>query len=321
MPLTPSDITVAVLAHKRPDFLKEALSTYRAQTVQGFRLLVVSNGDCPTIKEVCAAYQAELFYEPKELSMYDNIKRALQIPTTALTVLAHDDDLVEPDYLVSLLYLYNKFDDLSLVIPARYSEESPWNNPKKRAHVRFNAPAYLAAYLFSGGAFTFSSFCAKTTLLQKADTSVFNIYGKVSDVNLMLQNFPAQNASACVAGPFIKYRLHKGQDCVDYATGPTANQWLNLTSFYQQLLSTTPATRCLFTLQVLRYLRAGWQDWCRCEHTKHTYREFLYEARKRGLLTWQSVLCGQLLRGRLSHLLQNKLLGLKFNILKKDYAA
>ncbi len=316
--LTPADITVAVLAHKRPDLLNEALAAYRAQTVQGFRLVVVSNGDCPAIKDVCGAYQAELFYEPAELMMYDNIKRALQIPNTALTVLAHDDDLVEPDYLAALLYLFNKFNDLTLVIPARYSEENPWNNPHVRSYIRFQSPAYLAGYLFSGGAFTFSSFCAKTDLLKQADTSVFNTYGKVSDVNLMLQNFPAQNASACVAGPFIKYRLHDEQDCQTFSTGPTMKQWLSLTQFYKSLMDAAPAPRRVFTLQVSRYLRAGWQDWCKCEHTKHTYREFLQTARARGLLSRQAVLCGKLLRGKLSHAVQNNLLNLKFETLPTD---
>ena len=316
--LTSADITVAVLAHKRPDLLKEALAAYRAQTVQGFRLIVVSNGDCPAIKDVCAAYQAELFYEPAELAMYDNIKRALQIPITALTVLAHDDDLVEPDYLAALLYLFNKFDDLTLVIPARYSEETPWNNPSVRSYIRFQSPAYLAGYLFSGGAFTFSSFCAKTALLRQADTSVFNTYGKVSDVNLMFQNFPAKNASACVAGPFIKYRLHEQQDCQTFSTGPTMDQWLSLTQFYKSLMDVSPATRRVFTLQVSRYLRAGWQDWCKCEHVNHTYREFLQAARMRGLLPCKAVLCGKLLRGKLSHALQNKLLNLPVETLN-DY--
>ena len=310
MSLTAQDITVAVLAHKRPDLLKETLAGYRAQTVQGFRLIVVSNGDCPAIKEIAAQYQAELFYEPAELSMYTNIKRALDLLSGKIAVLAHDDDLVEPDYIQSLLYLFNKFDDLSLVIPAQYSESYPWNTPQ-RYFIHFSHPALLAGYLFSGGSFTFSSFCAKTDLLKKADTTRTQLYGKVADVDLMLQNFPAQKASACIAGPFIKYRLHEGQDCVDYSSGPTMQQWLNLTRFYQNLTNALPNMRQLFTLQVARYLRAGWKDWCKCEHQKHTYREFLQLAQKQGLLTWKARLCGYILRGRISHSLQNKLLGIK----------
>lgn len=320
MPVTPADITVAILAHKRPDLLAETLASYRAQIVQGFRLIVVSNGDCPAIKEVCARYQAELFYEPKELSMYANVQRATQLTSGLFTVLAHDDDLVEPNYIASLLYLADKFENLTLVIPARYSEEHPWNT-QTRYYAHFDTPARLGGYIFSGGAFTFSSFCTKTELLKKADTALVNTYGKVCDVPFMLQHFPAQNACACVAGPFIKYRLHAGQDCVDYTTGPTMQQWLNLTTFYRNLLGVIPATRYVFALQALRYLRAGWQDWCKCEHQKHTYREFLNEARQRGLLTWKELFLGKLLRGRFSHVLQNKLLNLKFNILRGNYAS
>ncbi len=319
MSLTAQDFTVAVLAHKRPDLLAETLSSYWAQTVQGFRLIVVSNGDCPAIRDICAKYQAELFYEPQELSMYENVRRAQQLTSGAFTVLAHDDDLVEPGYMSALLHLANRYPNLTLVIPARYSEEYPWNSPN-RYYAHFDTPAQLGGYLFSGGSFTFSSFCAKTELFKQSDTSVVNTYGKVCDVNFMLQHFPQQGACACVAGPFIKYRLHAGQDCVDFATGPTAVQWLNLTAFYLRLLSATPATRYVFSLQVLRYLRAGWQDWCKCEHATSTYRAFLREARQRGLLTWKELLLGKLLRGRFSHILQNKLLDVKFTILRAPTA-
>ena len=319
MTFTPQDITVAVLAHKRPQLLEETLRSYRAQTIQGFRLLVVSNGDCPAIKEVSARYQAELAYEPNELAMYTNIQRALDLASGKLTVLAHDDDLVEPDYLAALLHLFNQFDDLSLVIPARYSEERPWNSAQ-RYYMRFDTPARLAGYIFSGGSFTFSSFCAKTEILKKADTSVVNTYGKVADVNLMLQNFPAQHASACIAGPFIKYRLHADQDCVDYSTGPTMAQWLHLTAFYHRLLTPLRRTRWVFYVQVSRYLRAGWYDWCKCEHKNHTYREFLQTAAQQGLLPWQARLCGLLLRGKISHYLQNKLLKIHFTAFKDHYA-
>ena len=156
MTLTAQDITVAVLAHKRPDLLAETLASYRAQTVQGFRLMVVSNGDCPAIKEVSAKYQAELFYEPKELSMYENVRRAQQLTSGVFTILAHDDDLVEPDYIASLLSLANHYPNLTLVIPARYSEEYPWNS-QTRYWAYFDTPARLGGYLFSGGSFTFSS--------------------------------------------------------------------------------------------------------------------------------------------------------------------
>lgn len=51
----------------------------------------------------------------------------------------------------------------------------------------------------------------------------------------MFQMLGPAEASCVLAWPFVKYRLHDGQDCVDYATGPTAEEWLNLTGFYKKI--------------------------------------------------------------------------------------
>lgn len=312
MNYTSADMEVLVLAHKRPEFLRETLACYRAQTVQGFRLAVFSNGNCPEIKEVAREFDAELFYEEKELGMYPNIRRAVEGANARLTVLAHDDDLIAPTYVEHLLRAFNKWDELTLVLSSQGDYESASSSADKNKCIFCPAPAYLAAYIFTGGSFTFSSFCTKTDALKKIDISLNAPYGKVTDVPFMFQTLANAGASCVFSWPFIKYRLHEGQDCVDYATGPTAEQWLNLTGFYKKIFQPAGKKfRLFFALQNLRHVRIGWKDWCRCEYGRMSYGQYLRLAQKKGVLAFSSWLPGLLLRGKISHLLQRRLI--KFN--------
>lgn len=311
MNYTPADLEVLVLAHKRPAFLREALACYRAQTVQGFRLAVFSNGDCPEIKEIAQEFGAELFYEEKELGMYPNIRRAIDGANAKLTVLAHDDDLIAPAYVEHLLRAFNKCSGLTLALSKQGDYENPEPGDRKNGCVYCPSPAYLAAYIFTGGSFTFSSFCAKTQALKQADISLNAPYGKVTDVPFMFQTLAGEKGSCVLSWPFVKYRLHNGQDCVDYATGPTAEQWLNLAGFYKRIFDAASRRfKVFFALQNLRYVRIGWKDWCRCEHGKMTYGQYLRLARKKGVLPASSWLPGLLLRGKISHFLQKRLVKL-----------
>lgn len=307
MTYTPSDLEVLVLAHKRPAFLREALACYRAQTVQGFRLAVYANGGCPEIKDIAREFDAELFYEEKDLGMYPNIRRAIDGARGKLTILAHDDDLIAPSYVEHLLRAFNRLDGLTLAISRQGDYEHP-GGARADACIYCPAPAYLAAYIFTGGSFTFSSFCAKTDALKKTDISLNAPYGKVTDVPFMFQMLGPAEASCVLAWPFVKYRLHDGQDCVDYATGPTAEEWLNLTGFYKKIFDAAGGRfKCFFALQSLRHVRIGWRDWCRCEHNRMTYRQYLRLARQKGLLSFTSRVLGALLRGKISHFLQRRL--------------
>lgn len=302
------DIEVLVLTHKRPDFLKEALASYRQQTLQGFRLAVFSNGDCPEVKEIANHYQAELFYEENEIGMYPNILRAVQNAERKLTILAHDDDLIESTYLENILKLFNAFPDLALVISRQESLGSPVTDTQKNKCILFNTPAEWAAYIFTGENFSFSSFCAKTEHIKKLSIEVNENYGKVADVPFMFQTLKNGDKSAVIAYPFVRYRLHEGQDCQDYASGPTAEQWLNLTGFYKNIFSVSRKMRLFFSFQNFRHVRIGWKDWCKCEYDKMSYSQYISLALKKGVLSYGAIFLGSIIRGKFSHFLQKKIL-------------
>lgn len=316
MVYTAADLEVLVLSHKRPAFLRETLSCYRAQTVQGFRLAVYSNGKCPEIKDISQQFNAELFYEEQELGMYINIQRAIAGAKAKLTILAHDDDLIAPGYVEALLRVFNKYENLTLAISQTGNYVDSHTKFNKSECIYCSSPMYLGAYIFTGGNFTFSSFCAKTAALKKVDISKNTPYGKVTDVPFMFQTLTEHSVSCVLIGPFIMYRLHNGQDCVDYATGPTAEQWLNLARFYKQLfIKGSVRFRIFFMLQNFRYVRIGWRDWCKCEYGKKTYLQYLALAYKKGVISIISCIFGVLIRGSFSHYLQQKLI--KFH--KKIY--
>lgn len=300
---------VFVLTHKRPEFLKQTLDCYLKQTVKGFRLAVFSNGHSPETKRLLneyARYGVEDFYVDEELAPNVNHARALEASGRKLLVVAHDDDLVHQAYVEHLLALFNKFPDTALAVSRseEFSPEKLCASPARRAW-RFKTRNEFAAWVFSGGGFTFSSACYKTQHVKRTDPFVAKSYGKVGDVPFMLA-VCAEGEAVLTDFPFVQYRIHAGQDSYNYATGPSAEEWLNLTLLYKHLLCRPeqPGLRRLFLLQNYRCLRIGWRDWTKCEHGKMTWKDFKALALERGALCEKAVWAGRLLRGKVNHALQ-----------------
>jgi len=310
---TAQDIEVFVLTHKRPDFLKDTLDCYLNQTVQGFRLAVFSNGHSPETKQLLGEYAArgvESFYVDEEMRSEDNHARALVAASRKVLVMAHDDDFIHPRYIEHLLALLNKYPQLSLIISGHQSmNKADWQTatPDRQVYHLKNKNEF-AAYIYSGGGFAFSSACYKTDFVKRADPYTCKPFGKVGDVPFMVAACGAGEA-AVTCFPFIQARIHAGQDSYDYATGPHAQEWFNLSLFYRNLLERPefPRLRLVFYLQNYRHIRIGWHDWCCCEHEKMTWGQFFRQALACGALCYKSLIFGTMVRGSYNHYFQRKI--------------
>lgn len=311
MSYTAKDVEVFFFAHDRAAFLRQALDCYLNQTVHGARLVLLANAPTEEVLQVARDYSSkgvELIYEPKSLNVYGCTERCQNIASRAITVMAHDDDLMHPAYLETLLKAYNQIPELHVALSAMGDwDDQPFNACDTTTAVLHNASEF-SAYIFLGGSFTFSSASYRTEALKKASRPDFKQYGKVQDVPFML-GACTDGKAAILQFPFIKYRLHSGQDCQTFSTGPTAEQWFHLDGLHKKLMNEGgKKLQLAWKLNIYHRLRIGWRDWCLCEHGKMTFSQYLAQARKKGLLSHVSHVSGLILRGGLRKRLLNALL-------------
>ena len=180
-----------------------------------------------------------------------------------------------------------------------------WDVPFVRSAYYFPTQHEFAGYIYSGGAFAFSSACYKTEFIKKADPYAGKPFGKTDDVPFLV-NTCAHGAAAVTVFPFIRSRCHPGQDSYNYATGPTATQWFNLSLFFKKFLDQPafPRLRWLFKLQNYRHIRMGWRDWCKCEYTRMNFHQFCQQAMACGALNKKNIWIGRMVRGKLNRWLQ-----------------
>lgn len=307
---TAADIEVFILTHDRADMLRETLDCYLNQTVQGFRLVILSNAASPSVKSVAQTYRSkgvDSVHFEETLGVYGNAKKAQELASRLIMVVAHDDDLIHPAYIETLLKAYNKYPDAALVVSAMGNsfDDSGPKEPHTRACI-LNGKKDFAAYVYTGRSFTFSSCSYKTEYVKKTDGPHPEVFGKVSDVPYMT-NASCDQTAIALQFPFVTYRLHEGQDCQTWSTGPTARQWINIALFYRSIFGDRLNNKYgrLFLLQSYRYIRVGWRDWTLCEHRNMTFKQFLNMALKDGATTRLSVWLGRIFRGKLGRFLRD----------------
>lgn len=301
MTYTAKDIEVFFFAHDRADMLRQAVDCYLNQTVQGARLILLANAPAPEVLDVAREYAAkgvELVHEPKSLNVFGCVQRCRELASRAITVMAHDDDLIHPAYLETLLKAYNQIPNLNVALSSMKDwDDAPFSPRYHTQGTVLKNASEFSAYIFLGYSFTFSSASYRTETLKLAPAPNFDTYGKVQDVPFML-GACLDGTAAVLQYPFIKYRIHAAQDCQTFSTGPTAKQWLELDLLHKKLMSSGGKNlRRAYTLNAYHRLRIGWKDWCRCEHDKMTFAQYLDLARNMGALTTAQRLAGYLLRG------------------------
>lgn len=300
---TAKDIEVFFFAHDRAEMLRQAVDCYLNQTVKGARLILLANAPTQEVLQVAREYASkgvELVHEPKSLNVFGCVQRCREIASRAITVMAHDDDLIHPAYLETLLKAYNQIPNVNVVVSAMGDwDEQPFTKQYNTKCAVLKNASEFSAYIFLGHSFTFSSASYRTETLKRASAPDFATYGKVQDVPFML-GACLDGAAAVLQYPFVKYRIHSAQDCQTFSTGPTAKQWLALDGLHKHLMCAEGKNlQCAYALNAYHRLKIGWRDWCLCEHSKITFKQYLQLAQKHKMLTPGQHLTGLVLRGNI----------------------
>lgn len=260
------DIQVFILTFNRPDYLRVSIESVLSQSLQGFSVAILDNGDDPETERVVADYGrlGVSYCTSRHLGRQGNTLLAQMIAQGKYLMLFHDDDQLHPDYIRNVLSVINTYPDINLItgkmaaIPAGTSR--PFTEPLEPVGYLLDQKMF-ANFRYNSGACYFPITVYKTELFKKLDfPSLYESYGKWLDNPLIVQM--VQDGKAFV---FIQscgwYGIHLGQDCVDQNTLPEFNAWLNIEKTFLTYLGDDPTTfsGSSFCMLNYRHLASGYK--------------------------------------------------------------
>lgn len=239
MKYSAKDIEVFVTTYNRADFLDQTLKSLLAQTEKGFRLVVLDNGSDDHTPDVLNRYKEhgiEIIRNCKNEGSKVNFYKARELACRNWTIVFHDDDLLHPAYLRNVLKILNTHNDVVLVGSSSVCDRNPkpiWRDLRGKMR-KFENVSDFAAFLLNGFGFHYASAVYRTDLF-KGVPQRDDMYGKIAD-RPFLFDIAAYGSVAVFTEPYIKYRLHPGQDIMTNKNGPFANELIALRKKYYDLL-------------------------------------------------------------------------------------
>ena len=117
MELRPEHITIAVTVYSRREFVLGAIRSALNQTVPVKVMVVEDCGPDPTLRAFITAEfgdRIEYFRNPKNRGLFDNWNACLEYCRTPWLSILHDDDLLHPNFIETMLALARAAPDRAL---------------------------------------------------------------------------------------------------------------------------------------------------------------------------------------------------------------
>ena len=170
------DLEVFILTYNRASLLGETLESVCKQTAHGFDIIVLDNASTDDTESVFLKYQAlypnramKFISTEKNIGVIGNIKRAQILAKKEWAIIFHDDDLMHPEYIKTIIGLLKTTQNSVLggcaYVPMKDPSNSNWKVYSSKAF--YCDVRDFAALLFSGYYHCFPSAVYKTKVLKK----------------------------------------------------------------------------------------------------------------------------------------------------------
>lgn len=277
---------------------KETLKTICEQSAEGFDIIIVDNASTDNTKDVVEEIKREypsrniVFSASKEnIEGTNNINKARELAKKEWAMIFHDDDLMHPEYIKTAMKLLKKNPD-AVIASCTYT---PYENPTTANWESFSSDAYIgdvqdfAALIFAYTMHNFASTIYKTSLI-KEQTFKPELYGKIWDRPFMF-DIAKHGKSIILNDPYIRYRIHPGQDSNTETTGPFAKEWFALLNCYKGILGNGWFDKygIIYNSFVHSQLKLGY-NWMQAVKSKMTFEEFKTQAAEAGVIRKSEVL-------------------------------
>ena len=287
------NLEVFILTCNRSALLRETLQSVCAQAAEGFKIVILDNASMDNTRVVFEEFRAlypnreiEFCSTAENIGAIANLNRAKSLAEREWLMLFHDDDLMHPDYIQTIMALLQKTPGAvmggSTYIPLKNPENSNWRKLSSIAY--FCEVKDFAAVLFSRVSHCFSSAVYKTEVFRGAEFEEAK-YGKICDRPFMLK-IAEEGVSIILQDHYIRYRTHEGQDTSNMDSGPFGYEWLALMQNYKEYLDNGRLTRYgkVYNDYIYEQLRSGYR-WMSSVNTKMSFEQFVVEAVEKGVIS------------------------------------
>lgn len=213
-------LTVFLLCHNRPEYAAAAISSILNQTNQSFRFIISDNSTNDQLHRLVITKFPSLEVRQRIPSVpsLEHFNKCISEVDTDYFCLFHDDDLMEPQYVNSMLETIKLHP--SAIAYSSNAEVVDENNVSKHAHfdsniteVTIENPRALAGRYFSrfpNGFAPFPAYIYRSSVVTKIPIDPES-GGKYSDLAWLLE-ISKQGPFIWNAEKLIRYRIHSNND-------------------------------------------------------------------------------------------------------------
>ena len=293
MSIDASNLEIFVLTCNRATYLRETLHSLDAQTVKGFRVVVLDNASTDNTPDIVASFasnKVELDRSPKNIGVIGNLMRAQKLASRVWVMVLHDDDLLHPRYVEAALIYTKKFPNVAMVGASMSFEDEPnqanWQSYGDEPRINYcSGDRSLATLLYAGFPLHFGSVIYRTAYFRIA---IFEPekYGKIADRPFLL-SIASKGAVIVLRDSYVQYRCHAGQDSATSLNGPFVKELFALHRLYLNYMGDSPFTLSgrTFVVQNYRYLTDEYPRLMDHERQDMTRKVYIHLAIKEGAST------------------------------------
>ena len=141
-------IDIIIPTYNRANYLKIAIESVLNQTYKDYHIYILDNCSTDKTSEVIELFKSERVTYIKNITnigFVGNLNKALQIGSSEFFHIFHDDDILEPDFLESVISFFNEYSDMAFVHTAAHKIDK--NNKIVRRFIH-DYPEYLSGKAF-----------------------------------------------------------------------------------------------------------------------------------------------------------------------------
>jgi glycosyltransferase involved in cell wall biosynthesis len=272
------DIEVYIITYNRIEFIDQSVHSILNQSYQPKRLVIFDNGSIDGTREFCQKYikeGIELIHnnENNQFGIWQQIK---EISKSDYIVVFHDDDVMHPYYLESVVNVIYKHPELVLIC----SQMKTFSKDPLVEIINDSSYHYLKSYrdfaylLYAGHQIPFCSAVYRRDIFINLNPEATK-FNKFFDRPFMID--AAKFGEAVVLnGRYIYLRIHENQDSKSISQGRYIKQLLELNKFYYNILGDSFRNKYgrLFNAQNYNRLIISYR-WMGGKNSIYTYKYFI----------------------------------------------
>ena len=241
---TSRDIEVFIPTYNRARFLTSALESVLAQSAGKVKITVLDNASDDNTRELMQDYakRGVNYYRAQSNSGgFANFKKAQELAEAPYIIYFHDDDIMHPKYLESILKGLNAFPNIAIAA-SMYTWFNNHEGPPKTPAVLKNKYLFSADSADMAASLLDDNFtsCVCSAVVRKDAFKAIVLepekFGKLNDWPAMINAAARGNFFILTDKNAISCRVHPARDSNDEATGITALQLKNWFDFFFRLL-------------------------------------------------------------------------------------